>query len=61
MVCAGPYLSLETNPHIQSFMMAVDHRGLGIMESTFECLNEGQDRLEWILNTDTEILFDSNI
>jgi hypothetical protein len=57
LVCSGPYLSLEINPHIQSFMSVLDRRGVTLMEKAFRCPYFGENRQEWIYKTEVVILF----
>lgn len=33
----GPYLSCEYNPHIQSFIVALDKRGLSVLKEVWRC------------------------
>ena len=48
----GPYISCECNRHIQSFAIALDRRGLEVLEKTWRCPCEHEDRGEWILDTE---------
>lgn len=52
LVCAGPYLSLEVKPHIQSFMSVLDLRGVELMEKAYRCPYVDEDRQEWINKTE---------
>ena len=56
LVATGPYLSTEFHPHIQSFFIVLDLRGLEILESTWRCRVE-KSVLEWIINTEVVKLF----
>ena len=49
---AGPYFSCETNPHIQSFMLAIDKRGLFFMKQVFRCPNQNEEKTSWIYDTE---------
>jgi hypothetical protein len=52
----GPYLSCLFNPHIQSFMLSVDKRGLAVLNNVFRCpgINE-KDRFAWIIDTEVRL------
>ena len=52
VAATGPYLSVEQHPHIQSFLIALNRIGLEIMESTWRCPVLGEDKYEWIRNTE---------
>jgi hypothetical protein len=50
----GPYISCELNPHIQSFMIAVDKRALPLLKYAYRCPRVTDlTRRHWI--TDTEV------
>ena len=52
LAATGPYLSTEFHPHIQSFFIALDMRGLNILESTWRCRKDKEAEMEWIINTE---------
>ena len=52
VVAVGPYISCEYNKHIQSFMIALDGRGLGVIEKTWRCPCLNEDRGDWIRDTE---------
>ena len=52
LAATGPYLSTEFHPHIQSFFIALDMRGLDILESTWRCRKDNEPEMEWIINTE---------
>ena len=52
LAATGPYLSNEFHPHIQSFFIALDMRGLDILESTWRCRKDKEGELKWIINTE---------
>ena len=54
LVAVGPYLSCQQHPHIQSFFIAVDKRGLDILKKTWRCQLKDENRDFWI--TDTEVV-----
>ena len=54
LVATGPYLSTEYHPHIQSFFVVVDHRGLKILDAIWRCQVEDND-MHWIINTELVI------
>ena len=57
LVAAGPYLSCEQHPHIQSFFIALDKRGLKILKKTWRCQNEDENKEMWISDTEVVLIF----
>ena len=57
VVAVGPYLSCMHHPHIQSFFIVVDIRGLEVLKSTWRCPNHNEDKTHWII--DTEVVLQS--
>jgi hypothetical protein len=57
-VAFGPYLSCEFGPHIQSFMIGLDRRGLAIMKQVYRC-PVGEEaksgRMNWIIDTEVRL------
>jgi hypothetical protein len=54
-VAVGPYMSCEGSPHIQSFLIVVDRRGLQFMKEVWRCprLDEIESkRMLWIYDTE---------
>ena len=51
LVGTGPYLSTEYHPHIQSFFVVVDSRGLDLLEAIWRCPVE-EPEFHWITNTE---------
>lgn len=55
----GPFMSCEFEYHIQSFLIAVDSRGLGLIKKVWRC--RGVDELsqkrkqEWIVDTEVKL------
>ena len=58
LVALGPYISCEYNKHIQSFAIALDRRGLDVLEKTWRCPCINEYRGDWIL--DTEVVLTKN-
>ena len=54
LVAVGPYLSCQQHPHIQSFFIVLDIRGLEILKKTWRCQTKDEDKGFWI--TDTEVV-----
>ena len=60
---AGPYFSCYdniqsfTSPHIQSFMMAVDKRGLFFMKKIFRCQKLNETKFSWICHTEIVCIY----
>lgn len=52
LVAVGPYLSCQHHPHIQSFFIAVDKRGLNILKKAWRCQLNDEDRDFWIADTE---------
>ena len=55
LVACGPYVSCEKHPHIQSFMIVLDHRGLDILSQTWRCKLESETRSEWVDRTEVVV------
>ena len=55
IVAVGPYLSCQHHPHIQSFLIVLDIRGLQLLKKTWRCPNEGEDKTNWIIDTEVVI------
>lgn len=56
LVACGPYISCEQHPHIQSFMIVLDHRGLDILSKTWRCKLNSETKLEWVNRTEVVIM-----
>ena len=52
LAATGPYLSTEVLPHIQSFFVALDMRGLNLLETIWRCQNKEEIESYWIRNTE---------
>ena len=52
LAATGPYLSTEFFPHIQSFFIALDSRGLSILKAAWRCQRSNETELEWIVGTE---------
>ncbi len=55
----GPYISCEFNKHIQSFAIALDRRGLEVLEKTWRCPCINEDKGDWIIDTEVVIEIES--
>jgi hypothetical protein len=54
-VAVGPYMSCEYSPHIQSFFIVVDRRGLEYVKGIWRCPNLEEiqnNRVSWIVDTE---------
>lgn len=51
-VMAGPYLSCEISYHIQSFFVVFNLKGLNIATQVWKCQDPGEDKSNWIRNTE---------
>ena len=62
IVAIGPYISCEYSKHIQSFMIALDRRGVDVLENTWRCPCINEDRGDWIKDTEVvSVVFLTNI
>ena len=52
VVAVGPYMNCEIHPHIQSFFIALDNRGIEVLKDTWRCQKFYEDKTDWILNTE---------
>ena len=57
LVAVGPYLSCQQHPHIQSFFIAVEKRGLDILKKIWRCQLNDEDRGFWISDTEVVSIF----
>jgi hypothetical protein len=51
-VIVGPYMSCEKAPHIQSFLIAADRRGLQLIKEVWRCPRLDEKRILWIYDTE---------
>lgn len=51
-VAVGPYLSCEPSPHVQSFFICVDPRGLEILKQIFRCMRPNESLRHWVVDTE---------
>lgn len=51
----GPYLSCAHTPHIQSFMITVDRRGLTFLKQIYRCPLGTEKRINWIVATEVRL------
>ena len=49
LAATGPYLSTESGPHVQSFFIALDHKGLDILDRLWRCPIKSEYIVHWIL------------
>jgi hypothetical protein len=61
LVACGPYVSCEKHPHIQSFMIVLDQRGLSILSKTWRCKLESETRGHWVENTEVVIMHSTRL
>lgn len=54
-VAIGPYLSCEFAPHIQSFMIAVDRRGLSVLRTVYRCPYANEDKSRWVPDIEVKL------
>lgn len=48
----GPFMSCEQSLHIQSFMILFDKRAYALMRMVWRCPYPGEDKSEWVSNTE---------
>ena len=52
LAAVGPYFSCMHHPHIQSFFIVVDIRGLKLFKETWRCPQKNENRDNWIIDTE---------
>ena len=52
VVAVGPFISCEFFKHIQSFFIALDRRGVDVLEKTWRCPFANEKRFDWIMETE---------
>lgn len=55
-IVAGPNINCELYPHVQSFFIVFNIVGLDLMLDTFRCINLGESKFHWVLNTEVVYL-----